>query len=108
MIQLQLTVEGTSVEGTSMDVDKQREVASLTEEEIAEISKRCDRATTGPWRSYDEARDQISGSSFIMTAAEDIYLTGATLADQDFIAHARQDIPRMVAEIKRLKGLLSP
>ena len=28
-------------------------------------------------------------------------------ADLDFIANARQDIPRLVSEVRRLKGLLS-
>jgi hypothetical protein len=37
----------------------------------------------------------------------DIELVGATHADQDFIAHARQDVPRLVEEIKRLKILLA-
>ena len=36
----------------------------------------------------------------------DIELTGATLADQEFIAHARQDLPRLVAEVKRLRNLV--
>lgn len=35
---------------------------------------------------------------------EDIELSGATEAGQDFIAHARQDIPRLITEIKRLRG----
>jgi hypothetical protein len=34
----------------------------------------------------------------------DIELSGATIADQDFIAHARQDIPLLLAEIVRLKS----
>lgn len=38
---------------------------------------------------------------------DDIELIGATIADQDFIAHARQDIPLLLSEIKRLKELLS-
>jgi hypothetical protein len=42
---------------------------------------------------------------FIQTAGEDIYLTGASEADQDFIAHARQDIPRLIAEIERLRSI---
>jgi len=33
----------------------------------------------------------------------DIELFGATTADQDFIAHARQDIPRLLDEILHLK-----
>jgi len=32
----------------------------------------------------------------------DIELLGGSVADQDFIAHARQDIPRLLDEIERL------
>lgn len=78
----------------------------LTDDEIAEIGRRCDAATPGPWRSYIEGREQMSGSDFIQTAGEDIYLSGATHADQDFIAAARTDVPRLLAEILRLKALL--
>jgi len=42
-----------------------------------------------------------------MTGREDIYLTGATMDDQDFIASAYQDIPKLLAEIERLKWRLS-
>ncbi|ETX01061.1 MAG: hypothetical protein ETSY1_08845 [Candidatus Entotheonella factor] len=38
-----------------------------------------------------------------MTSEEDIELTGATEADQDFIAHARQDVPHLLEEIWRLR-----
>lgn len=76
-----------------------------------EIIARCNRATPGPWRSRVEGRDHTSGSSFIMTGpdgarGEDIELSGATPDDQDFIAHARQDVPRLVQEIQRLRSLL--
>jgi hypothetical protein len=81
------------------------EPSDLTEGEIADIEARCDLATLGPWKSYVEGRDHTSGDSFVMTGGEDIYLTGATVADQNFIAHARQDISRLVAEVRRLKGL---
>ena len=36
----------------------------------------------------------------------DIYLTGATLADQELIAHARQDIQRLISVVRRLNELL--
>ena len=83
----------------------------LSDLELAEIRKRCDRAAPGPWRSFIEGRDHTSGSSFIMTGngpsrGDDIELSGATPADQDFIAHARQDIPRLLDEIARLKTLI--
>ena len=38
---------------------------------------------------------------------EDIELSGATVADQDFIAHARQDVPRLIAEVRRLQRQLA-
>jgi hypothetical protein len=78
----------------------------LSDEEIAAIKARLERATAGPWRSFIEGREKISGSSFIMTGGEDIYLTGTTDADQDFIAHARQDIPELIAEIERLRSVI--
>ena len=83
------------------------QIPFVSEDEIAEIKGRCAAATPGPWASYVEGREQMSGSDFVRTAGEDIYLTGATMADQDFIAHARQDIPKLVAEIERLRKLLS-
>jgi hypothetical protein len=77
--------------------DYPSEPARLSEDEIAEMRLRCEQATPGPWKSYVEGRQEMSGSDFIATGAEDIYLTGATTADQDFIAHARVDIPRLIS-----------
>ncbi|WP_322076694.1 hypothetical protein [Burkholderia cepacia] len=83
----------------------------MNDEKLNEIEARCKAATPGPWVSYVEGRDHESGSNFIMTGPEgrrsdDIELSGATIADQDFIAHARQDIPLLVAEIRRLREML--
>ena len=80
---------------------------ALTEDDLAAIKKRCDQTTTGPWKSYVEGRDMKTGSSFIMTGGEDLYLTGATNVDQDFIAHARQDIPFLILEIGRLRNIVA-
>lgn len=79
----------------------------LTKEKLESILDSCMKTTQGPWISYVEGRDHESGSSFIMTGAEDIELTGATIADQDFIASAKQDIPLLVMEIYRLQNLLA-
>ncbi len=78
----------------------------LTEADLERILARCEAATPGPWRAHLEGRDHEAGSDFIMTAAEDLELIGATVADYDFIAHARQDIPRLIAEIRRLRSVL--
>jgi hypothetical protein len=83
------------------------EPSYLSQHDLDEIKARCDRATAGPWKSYIEGREAMSGSDFIMTAGEDIYLAGATRDDQDFIAHARQDIPRLIGETERLRSELA-
>ena len=80
----------------------------ISDYELNQIKQRCDKATSGPWVSYIEGRDHTSGSNFIMTGnknnrGEDIELIGGTIYDQDFIAHARQDIPNLINEIIRLK-----
>ena len=77
---------------------------ALTESYLREVELRAGAATPGPWTSMIEGRDHTSGSSFIRTSSEDIELDGATVADQDFIAHARQDVPMLVAEIRRLRA----
>jgi hypothetical protein len=89
--------------------------APLTDLHLKAIEIRCKNAQKGNWFSWIEGRDMTSGSSMIMTGVqnldniwdsnrgEDIYLTDATLADIDFIANARQDIPTLLEEIKRLQ-----
>lgn len=72
---------------------------------LKSIEERANAATLGPWLSFVEGRDFTSGSSFIRTARNDIELTGATVADQDFIAHARQDVLLLINEIRRLAVL---
>ena len=79
-------------------------MAELTLEELDRIEARLLAASQGPWRSYIEGRDHSSGDSFIQTPGADIYLIGASGADQDFIAAARQDVARLVAEVRRLRG----
>ena len=69
----------------------------MTKDRLKEIEARADAATDGPWMSVDsyigveEAEDQAVGE------------TGRD-ADATFIAHARTDIPDLIAEVKRLQG----
>lgn len=76
----------------------------LTDKELKEITERCDRATSGPRKSFIEGRDHESGSDFIRTIDGDIELIGGTREDQEFIAHSRMDIPTLIEEIKRLRA----
>jgi len=84
----------------------------LTDKEIEEILGRYNASSPGEWKSYIEGRDHESGSDFIMIGTgenrrDDIELTGATKQDQDFIAHSKQDIPKLINEIKRLKKIIN-
>lgn len=91
----------------------------LTEQELDAIESRCAQATPAPWTSYWEGRDGESFASFIMQHLDgqqrDLYLTfdysprseARDLADQDFIAHAREDLPRVLAEVRRLRKLVA-
>lgn len=79
---------------------------ALSDAELDDILRRCNAAAPGPWRAWIEGRDHTAGSSIVKTADPDreFEFTGSD-ADFDFIAQARQDVPRLVAEIRRLKAL---
>lgn len=81
--------------------------SGLTESDLLRIEQSCDAATRGPWKAYIEGRDHESGSSFIQTSADDIELSGASIGDHDFIARARQDVPRLIAEVRALRKQLA-
>ena len=78
----------------------------ISDAELQEIINRCKNATPGPWVSFVEGRDHESGSSFIQTPEGDIELPGTSIADQDFIAHSRTDVPKLIEEIRRLQQLV--
>ncbi len=83
----------------------------ISKDELIKIEKRCNATTPGPWKAYIEGRDHTSGCNFIMTGhegnrGEDLELDGARVEDYDFIANAKQDIPILIEEIRRLKRIL--
>ncbi|GHH81738.1 hypothetical protein GCM10018781_65010 [Kitasatospora indigofera] len=95
----------------------------LSEDELSAIERRVAAASPGPWVGWLESRHGIGGSSFIelpgdVEVDDELYLTRATGgrrvggahaqtdADIDFIAGARQDVPRLVSEVRRLRAAL--
>ena len=90
----------------------------MTKQEIEIIKKRYQATTIVPWIASIEGHDHESGSHFIMTGipkgeniwqekrGEDLETHGATIADLDFIANARQDIPNLIIEIERLNEII--
>ncbi|WP_439681088.1 hypothetical protein [Embleya sp. MST-111070] len=96
----------------------------LSDDELAAIERRAAAAAPGPWLAWLETRGGIGGESFIQLrpdADEDDeiyvrrYIAGREVnspsteldADIDFIAAARQDVPLLIAEVKRLREELS-
>jgi hypothetical protein len=91
-------------------------VSGLSEEELGAIESRSAAATPGPWWSWVEGRDGTSGDTFIGRGREgarypDLYLStdpGDRVSDEDldFIAGARDDIPKLIAEVRRFRKLV--
>lgn len=85
-------------------------------ERIDEIQARCDAATPGPWEYFDNGFDgeirSTTGTSRFAGAPENI--CGGEPGegriddgpDAQFIAHSREDIPYLLAEVKRLNAVL--
>lgn len=71
----------------------------LANEELAEIRIRAEKATRGAtpeWFVDDEYNDTVRCSWSADLIAENI----PTEADANFIAHAREDIPKLLAEVE--------
>jgi hypothetical protein len=82
----------------------------ISDSELHAMQKRADAASKGPWTAFIEGPDD-SFSSFIQVGGiddePDMYLsrdvTTDSAADLNFIAAARQDVPRLIAEVKRMR-----
>jgi hypothetical protein len=85
----------------------------LPDEELDRMERLVAAATAGPWVSYVAGREPESASSCLelgvcneLGSFRTIELIGATAADQDFIASARQDLPRLLQEVRALRAHL--
>lgn len=71
----------------------------LTSEELQAIRVRAEKASEGPWRLVYTADRAwlLDGANMIIAG------TFERLEDAIFSAHAREDIPKLLAEIERLR-----
>lgn len=83
----------------------------MTPEQLAEIEARAKAATEGPWHRH---LPENSGVCNWSAGIEWEVITGGTVQDHEFIAHARQDIPDLIAayreqekRIAELEGVVS-
>lgn len=88
----------------------------MTDEELNAIEARAAAATPGPWWVYDDGRSagvvNGDGSTYhrpyrAMICGGDAHEGYFDGPDADFIAHARTDVPALVAEVRRLTQLLA-
>ena len=82
---------------------------SITDKRLTDIRARLAAATEGPW-SVDGPAQCGPGDTLTVYPVED----GGTIAyvrpswdDAEFIAHAREDIPALLAEVERLREELA-
>lgn len=93
----------------------------VTEEELKEIERRTNAATPGPWEICGSGYGDYPADGIQSTGKKDSYgnpeeIIGYSIPyeqtgvnsneDALFIAHAREDIPLLVAEVRRLQTLL--
>jgi len=64
--------------------------------ELEVIRVRCEKATPGPWRCGGLDGFKVMGDGYMLCDV-------ASTINADFIAHAREDVPKLIAEIIRLK-----
>lgn len=72
------------------------------DERIETIRKRAEAATPGPW---DAGLRSVCGEAFGEEGLWEWFGASPREHDADFIAHAREDIPWLLAEVERLRGV---
>jgi hypothetical protein len=85
-------------------------MTTLTPERLAEIEKRCNAATAGPWwiaQSGYNCTGPRAVSHHNATVEETQPLPIYSEKNMDFIANSITDIPDLLNEIKRLNGELN-
>jgi hypothetical protein len=87
----------------------------VTEAELAEIEARLQGVTPGPWEGtwtgvFGGTGPLADGTSVIAQAPIVRHLTTAPHEEQEqnmrFVAAAREDVPRLLAEVRRLREIV--
>lgn len=79
----------------------------MTPERLQAIKQRCQRATDGPWEVEGRGGVYMNGrrDAYIVVQRKTgrcLHAPTWTFDDAMFVAHAREDVPALVAEVERL------
>lgn len=79
----------------------------MTDAELADIRDREAKATRGPWSSKDV--QFCEGLEVQMFGPDGTVFFTSNISENDdaFIAHAREDVPALLAEVERLRACLA-
>jgi len=84
----------------------------LDESTLDAIQARADAATLAPWtvdvRKGDETKAMIYRRYEFFGPQTEIVTLDIEADDAEFIAHAREDVPAMVAKLRELLALVDP
>jgi FMN phosphatase YigB (HAD superfamily) len=81
--------------------------------DIKSIEERCERATKGPWNIEHQFHIHSNGRGICSTGAygsnkdcefEKVYQDN--MANSDFIAHSREDLPALIEAVKEAKEII--
>ena len=84
----------------------------MTDAELRAVRERCERAFPPPWWWEGLLGPDLTNGRFMCNPGEETVIFGHgdyLLADEKevtFVVNARTDVPRLLAEIERLKALL--
>lgn len=87
---------------------------SITADELAAIEARAHAATEGPWRTLRETDEfgtlgmpvvqMYRDEKLVVGHSKDWGSMSEPVVDAEFIAHAREDVPRLAAEVRRIRS----
>lgn len=81
----------------------------LTDEELTQIKERAEKATKGPWdvdvpvdycTNCKNEYEIVQSELFLAPIVAEL----RNIEDAEFIAHAREDIPKLIVEIEELRA----
>lgn len=80
----------------------------MTAERLTEIKERAEKATESPWKVIKPGHGNPSEYLCVQLGSDDMYTTLEMLPqDARFMAHSRQDVPDLLAEVESLQSQLA-